>query len=158
MRRGRRTRGDRVSQRSVVRSVLERTWLPLVAIIAIGVGALCMWKVHQASAPGPVIAVNGPQAPEEFVPKQLTYELDGSLGDGGMLSYIDIDGHPHTVDLTSLPWSHTETTTLTVVSGSISAQVHGGDVHCRMLVNGVVRDEQSATREDADVTCRVKSA
>jgi hypothetical protein len=117
-----------------------------------------MWKVHQASAPGPVIAVNGPQAPEEFVPKQLTYELDGSLGDGGLLSYIDIDGHPHTVDITSLPWSHTETTTLTVVSGSISAQVRGGEVHCRMLVNGVVRDDQSATRQNADVTCRVKSA
>ena len=145
-------------ERSVGRTVLAKAWLPLVAVVAIGVGAVCMWKVHEASAPGPVLAVNGPQAPEEFNTKQLTYELDGSLGDGGMLSYIDIDGHPHTVDLTALPWTHTETTTLTVVSGSISAQVHGGDVRCRMLVNGVVRDEQSATREDADVTCRVKSA
>ncbi|MDT5111270.1 MAG: hypothetical protein QOE20_3160 [Mycobacterium sp.] len=117
-----------------------------------------MWKVHQASAPGPVLAVNGPQAPEEFVPKRLTYELFGSLGDGGLLDYIDIDGHPHEVDLTELPWSHTETTTLTVVSGSISAQVRGGQVGCRMLVDDVVRDEQSATRQDADVTCRVKSA
>ena len=45
-----------------------------------------------------------------------------------------------------------------VVSGSISAQVHGGQVGCRMLVDDVVRDEQSATRQDADVTCRVKSA
>jgi hypothetical protein len=147
-----------VSQRSAGRTLLEKTWLPLVAVVAVALGALCMWKVHQASAPGPVLTVNGPQAPEEFVPKQLTYELFGSLGDGGMLSYIDIDGHPHKVDLTSLPWSHTETTTLTVVSGSISAQVHGGQVGCRMLVNGVVRDEQSATRQDADVTCRVKSA
>ena len=147
-----------MSQRSAGRTLLGKTWLPLVAVIAVALGALCMWKVHQASAPGPVLAVNGPQAPEEFVPKQLTYELFGSLGDGGMLSYIDIDGHPHKVDLTSLPWSHTETTTLTVVSGSISAQVHGGQVGCRMLVNGVVRDEQSATRQDADVTCRVKSA
>ena len=71
-----------MSQRSVVRTVLERAWLPLVAVIAVSTGALCMWKVHQASAPGPVLAVNGPQAPEEFVPKQLTYELFGSLGDG----------------------------------------------------------------------------
>ena len=139
-------------------AVLAKVWLPLVTVVALAVGALCMWKVHQASAPGPVLAVNPPQAPEEFVPKQLTYELFGDLGSGGMLSYIDIDGHPHTVDLTELPWSHTETTTLTVVSGSISAQVHGGQVGCRMLVNGVVRDEQSANREDADVTCRVKSA
>ena len=147
-----------MSQRSVGRDVLGRAWLPLVAVVALGVGGVGMWKVHEASAPGPVIAVNGPQAPEEFTPKQLTYELFGSLGDGGMLDYIDIDGHPHNVDLTTLPWSHTETTTLTVVSGSISAQVHGGQVGCRMLVNGVVRDEQSATRQDADVTCRVKSA
>ena len=147
-----------MSKRSAGRTLLAKTWLPLVAVVAVTLGALCMWKVHQASAPGPVLVVNGPQAPEEFVPKQLTYQLFGSLGDGGMLDYIDIDGHPHQVDLTSLPWSHTETTTLTVVSGSISAQVHGGQVGCRMLVNGVVRDEQSATRQDADVTCRVKSA
>ena len=69
-----------------------------------------------------------------------------------MLVYVDIDGHPHRVDLTTLPWSHTETTTLTVVSGSISAQVRGGQVGCRILVNGVVRDEHSDTHQDAHVT------
>ena len=73
----------------------------------------------------------------------------GSAGKGGKLVYVDIDGHPHRVDITTLPWSHTETTTLTVVSGSISAQVHGGQVGCRMLVDGVVRDEQSDDHEDA---------
>jgi hypothetical protein len=151
-------KGVRVSQPSVGRRVLARVWLPSVAVVALGVGAVGMFKVHEFSAPPPVIAVNGQQAPEEFTPKQLTYELFGSVGDGGTLDYIDIDGHPHKVDLTTLPWSHTETTTLTVVSGSISAQVHGGQVGCRMLVDGVVRDEQSATHQDADVTCRVKSA
>jgi hypothetical protein len=150
--------GDRVSRGSAGRALLQKAWLPLVTVIALALGAVCMWKVHQASAPGPVLAVDRPQAPEEFTPKELTYELSGTLGDGGMLVYVDLDGHPHQVDIPSLPWSHTETTTLTVVSGSISAQVHGGQVGCRMLVNGVVRDEQSATREDADVTCRVKSA
>jgi len=140
------------------RAVLAKAWLPVVAVIALSVGGLSMWKVHQSSAPGPVLAVSPPQAPEEFTPKRLTYELFGDLGGGGMLDYIDIDGHPHEVDLTELPWTHTETTTLTVVSGSISAHVRGAHVGCRMLVNDVVRDEQSASREDADVTCRVKSA
>jgi len=83
-----------VSQRSVGRAVLEKVWLPLVAVVVVAVGAVCMWKVHQMSAPGPVIAVNGPQAPEEFTPKQLTYELFGNIGEGGMLDYVDIDGHP----------------------------------------------------------------
>ncbi|MUL82992.1 hypothetical protein FZI95_13500 [Mycobacterium sp. CBMA247] len=132
--------------------------MPLIAVMVLGVGGLGMWKVHQMSEPGPVITVSPPQAPPEFTPKKLTYEVFGSMGNGGMVSYVDIDGHPHHVDLTDLPWTHDETTTLTVVSGSISAQVHGGQVGCRILVNDVVRDEQSSDRQDADVTCRVKSA
>jgi hypothetical protein len=152
------SKGDRVSQRSPLRRFLARAWMPVVALIAIGIGVLCMTKVHEFSEPGPPLAVNLPQAPPEFTPKTLTYEVFGSVGSGGMLSYVDISGHPHTVDLTELPWSHTETTTLTVVSGSISVQVHGGNIGCRMKVNDVVRDEQSAERGDADVTCRVKSA
>jgi hypothetical protein len=132
--------------------------MPLVSVIAIGVGLICMWKVHQFSEPEPVTTVLGPQAPEEFNVKRLTYEVFGSAGQGGKLVYVDIDGHPHPVDITTLPWSHTESTTLTVASGSISVHVHGGQVGCRMLVDGVVRDEQSANHQDADVECRVKSA
>ena len=140
------------------RTLLQNGWLPVVTVIALGVGALGVWKVHQMSEPGPVPTVLAAQAPEQFTPKRLTYELFGTVGNGGMLSYVDINGHPHKVDITELPWTHTETTTLTVVSGSISAQVAGGDVGCRMLVNDVVRDEQSSTHAEADVTCRVKSA
>jgi len=137
---------------------LARVWKPLVAVVALSLGAVLMWKVHEFSAPPPVTTVLGPQAPPEFSPKQVTYELSGSIGEGGMLVWVDIDGHPHQVNLTTLPWSHTESTTLTVVSGSISAQVHGGQVGCRLRVNGVVRAEQSDTHQDAHVFCLVKSA
>lgn len=147
-----------MSGHSTGRNLLERTWIPLVAVVVIAVGLVCMWKVHQASEPTPVPTVNGPQAPPDFNPKQLTYELFGSAGDGGMLVYVDVDGHPHRVDVTTLPWSHTETTTLTVVSGSISAQVHGGQVGCRIRVDGVVRNEQTDDHQDAHVFCIVKSA
>ena len=132
--------------------------MPLVAVVVVSVGLVGMWKVHQFSEPEPVITVNPPQAPEEFNVKRLTYEVFGSAGKGGKVVYVDINGHPHQVDVTTLPWSHTETTTLTVASGSISVHVHGGQVGCRMLVDGVVRDEQSGNHEDADVECRVKSA
>jgi hypothetical protein len=147
-----------VSRRLTTRTVLARVWMPLVAVVAVGVGLLGMWKVHQFSEPEPVITVNGPQAPDEFYPKRITYEVFGSAGDGGKLVYVDVDGHPHQVDVTTLPWSHTETTTLTVASGSISVHVQGGQVGCRMLVDGIVRDEQSDNHENADVECRVKSA
>ncbi|MBU9763464.1 hypothetical protein FR943_06355 [Mycobacterium sp. TNTM28] len=142
----------------VFRTILAKAWLPLVTLFVVAAGGLGVWKVHQISEPGPVPTVLAAQAPEQFTPKRLTYEVFGSVGDGGMLSYVDIDGHPHRVDLTELPWTHTETTTLTVVSGSISVQVDGGQVGCRMLVNDIVRDEHSSTHADADVTCRVKSA
>jgi MmpS family membrane protein len=132
--------------------------MPLVAVIVLAVGGVAMLKVHEFSDPPPVITVNQPAAPPEFSIKRLTYELFGSVGEGGMLVWVDINGHPHRVDLTSLPWSHTESTTLTVVSGSISAQVHGGQVGCRLRVNGVVRAEQSDTNQDAHVFCLVKSA
>lgn len=140
------------------RSVLARLWLPLVAVVAVSVGALGMWQVHQMSAPGPVLTVNPPQAPEQFTSKKLTYEVFGSVGEGALLSYLDIDGHPHTVELGALPWTHDETTMLTVVSGSISVQVRGDYVGCRILVDDVVRDEHTNTRPNADITCRVKSA
>jgi hypothetical protein len=148
-----------VSPRSVGRTVLARVWMPLVAVVALSLGAVLMWKVHEFSAPPPVTTVLGPQAVPEFSPKQVTYELSGSIGEGGILVWADVDGHPHRVDLTTLPWSHTETTTLTVVSASISAQVRGGgQAGCRILVNGVVRDEQSDTHQDPHVFCLVKSA
>ena len=140
------------------RPVLSRVWMPLVAVVAVSLGAVGMWKVHQASAPEPVLRVNPPQAPEEFTPKKLTYEVFGSLGGGGMLDYVDIDGHPHQVELDSLPWQHEETTMLTVVSGSVSVQVQGPMVGCRILVDDVVRDEQSTDHANADIACRVKSA
>lgn len=147
-----------MSQRSPRRPLLARVWMPLVALIALSVGAMGMWTVHQMSSPGPVLTVNPPQAPEQFNPKKLTYEVFGSVGEGALLSYLDIDGHPHTVELDALPWTHQETTMLTVVSGSISAQVRGGHVGCRILVDDVVRDEHTNTRANADITCRVKSA
>lgn len=140
------------------RSLLARAWMPLVAVVAFGVGTLCVWNVHQMSAPPPVLTVNPPQAPPEFNPKMLTYAVDGDVGSGALLSYADLDGHPHTVELDALPWTHEETTMLAVVSGSISVQVRGGYAACRILVDGVVRDEHSSTHPNADVTCRVKSA
>lgn len=147
-----------MSPRSVGRTVLARAWMPLVAVVVLGLAGGSMWKVHQFSAPGPVLTVNPPQAPEEFNIKTLTYEVFGAADRGGLLSYVDIDGHPHTENVTSLPWSHTERTTLTVVSGSISVQVRGGHAGCRILVNDMVRDEKSDSGQDADVICRVKSA
>jgi hypothetical protein len=63
--------------------------MPLVAVIAVSVGLVCMYKVHQFSEPEPVITVNGPQAPENFDQKKLTYEVfGGPLGKAAKIVYV----------------------------------------------------------------------
>jgi hypothetical protein len=139
-------------------------WLVLPVVLF--VGGVGMWKVHEFSEPEPVITVNGPQAPEQFYKKKLTYEVYGPVGKAGKIVYVDIEGHPHPVDVTftTEPWTHDETTTLTVASGSISVHVHGGPLRCRMLVDDEQPPKDSGVPEasdnhpDADVECRVKSA
>jgi Mycobacterium membrane protein len=141
--------------------------MPLVTVIAVSVGLVGMDKVHQFSEPEPVITVNGPQAPENFNTKKLTYEVYGPVGKTAKIVYVDIVGHPNPVDVTftTEPWIHYDFTKLTVASGSISVHVHGGPLRCRMLVNDVLPPPESGTPEnsdydhpDADVECRVKSA
>ena len=94
----------------------------------------------------------------KFIPKHVTFELSGDIGGGGQATYLDVDAQPHDVDLTSLPWSFTETTFLTTVSATIVARVKGDQLTCRILVDGVLRKEVSLANPGATVTCVVLSA
>ena len=94
----------------------------------------------------------------EINPKNVTYEVFGSLGGGGKVTYADLNSAPIEVTLASLPWSHAETTMASSASLSLVAQVDGDSVGCRILVNGQVRDEQSVTHEGAAVACTVTAA
>jgi hypothetical protein len=82
---------------------LARVWTPLVAVVALALGTVARCKLHQMSARGHVTTVSGRAAPPEFNLKRLTFE---SLGRGrGMLVYVDVDGHPRRIDVTTLPGS-----------------------------------------------------
>src|SRR6516225_6299589 len=96
-------KGDRMSPRSVARTVLARLWTPLVAVVALALGTVARWKVHRMSARGHVTTVTGPGAPPEFNLKRLTFELSGSVGEGGC-SCTWSNGHPHRVALTTSSW------------------------------------------------------
>ncbi len=62
------------------------------------------------------------------------------------------------VDLAALPWTHTEVTVLTTATADITVQVDGGNVGCRIIVDGRVHAEHSASGEHAGVWCQVLSA
>ncbi len=101
------------------------------------------------SIPATVVQIN---------PKNVTYEVFGTLGGGGKVTYANLNSEPIEVTLGSLPWSHSETTMAASATLSLVAQVDGSSVGCRIIVDGAVRDEHSVTHQGAAVACTVTAA
>src|SRR6201991_3335280 len=140
--------------------LLSKLWLPAVVLAVIAIVGYGVNTVRHLSD-----AISNPQStpaiPATVVqihPKNVTYEVFGSLGGGGEVTYADLNSQPIEVTLSSLPWSHSKTTMASSASLSLVAQVDGDSVGCRILVNGQVRDEQSVSHEGAAVACTVTAA
>ncbi|WP_285030197.1 MmpS family transport accessory protein [Mycolicibacterium sp. lyk4-40-TYG-92] len=149
--RGRRRKGG---------GLMSKVWLPavvlvVVAIVAYGVNTVRGLSQAITSPPDPVTI---PPTVVQINPKNVTYEVFGSLGGTGKVTYADLNSEPIEVQLTSLPWSYSETTMASSASLSLVAQVQGGSVGCRILVDGQVRDKHSVTHESAAVACTVTAA
>lgn len=139
--------------------LLSQWWLFVVIALVVVLAGTGIWAIRgrfdtsgffAAPATGAEVVM--------FNPKFITYELYGTLGAGGKANYLDADSTPHQLDITTLPWSHTEQTVLTAVSPAVVAQVDGGSLGCRITVNNVKHDEQLTIHERAAVSCTVQSA
>ena len=140
--------------------ILSKLWLPLVVLAVIGIvsyGVITVRHLNEViTSPPNTSAI--PATVVQINPKNVTYEVFGSLGGTGKVTYANLDSEPIEVTLTSLPWSYSETTMASSASLSLVAQVDGDSVGCRILVNGQVRDEQSVSHEAAAVACTVTAA
>jgi MmpS family membrane protein len=94
----------------------------------------------------------------QFNPKVVTYEVFGPAGTIASINYWDAEANTHQVNSAPLPWSYTISTTLPSVSANIMAQGDGDEIRCRITVDGVIREEQSADGVNAQTFCLVKSA
>ena len=103
----------------------------------------------QSAIPATVVQIN---------PKNVTYEAFGDLGGGGKLVYANLDSEPIEAHLSSLPWSHSETTMAASATLSLVMQVDGDSAGCRIKVDGVVRDEHVVSHPSAAVVCTVTAA
>jgi hypothetical protein len=56
-----------------------------------------------------------------------------------------------------LPWSYTITTTDPAVIANLVAQGNGNTLGCRIIVNGVVKDERTVNELNAYTFCLDKS-
>ena len=140
--------------------IFSKLWLPVVALGVIAVVGYGVNTVRHLSEviSNPPTTSSIPATVVEINPKNVTYEVFGTLGGGGKVTYADLNSRPIEVTLASLPWSHSETTTSPSASLSLVAQVDGSSVGCRILVNGEVRDEHSISHESAAVACTVTAA
>lgn len=140
--------------------LISKAWLPLVVLVVVAVvayGVNTVRGLSQAITSPPDLPTIAPTV-VQINPKNVTYEVFGNLGGGGKVTYANLNSEPIQVDLTTLPWSFSETTTAASASLSLVAQVDGGSVGCRILVDGQVRDEHSVTHQSAAVACTVVAA
>lgn len=138
--------------------VAKRVWIPVVLIVVLAISGLVVSRLHKVFGSRDLNANAGAGIEiVQFNPKVLVYDVYGSPGATAIISYFDADANVHSITA-PLPWSTTISTTLPTVSANLMAQVDGGEIGCRVTVNGVVREEKSANGINAQTYCLVKSA
>ncbi|OPX05767.1 MmpS family transport accessory protein [Mycobacterium sp. AT1] len=139
-------------------AVLRRTWLPLLVVVAIAVGAVSVSYFRSVfGSNGAVVTPVGSDTAESFNPKVVTYEVFGS-GSTATINYADLSGVPQRTGEVPLPWTLTLTTTVPSVMPNLLAQSNGQTISCRVTVDHVVKDERTAEGVNSATYCLVKAA
>ncbi|HZE17131.1 MAG TPA: MmpS family transport accessory protein [Mycobacterium sp.] len=142
-----------------VTRMARRAWIPLVLLVVLTVSGFGVVRLHRIFGSQDLNAGAGAGIQiVQFNPKVVTYEVFGPAGTTASINYWDAEANTHQVDGAPLPWSYTISTTLPAVSANIMAQGDGDQIGCRITVDGVVREEQTADGLNAQTFCLVKSA
>lgn len=139
---------------------VRRAWIPLVIIVVVAIAGFSVYRLHGVFGKTELTRAGSGLANDTkpFNPKQVTYEIYGPPGAVATINYLDLDAKPQIVRDTDLPWSLTLTTTAPAASANIVAQGDTDTIGCRILVDGVLKDEKSSEGVNAQTFCLVKSA
>jgi hypothetical protein len=131
-----------------------------VILTVIGAGGFTVSRLHGifGSEKRPSYADTRIGEGRPFNPKHLTYEVFGPPGTVADISYFDVNGDPQHVDGVRLPWSYDISTTLAAIVGNIVAQGDSDSIGCRIMVDGVVKDEKITHETNAFTYCILKAA
>ncbi|KDF01662.1 membrane protein [Mycolicibacterium aromaticivorans JS19b1 = JCM 16368] len=139
---------------------LRRAWIPLLIVVVVAIATFGVFRLHgvfgktELTRPGSGLANDT----KPFNPKQVTYQIFGPEGAVATINYLDLDAQPQIARDIALPWSLTLTTTAPAASANIVAQGDTDTIGCRILVDGVLKDEKTSTGVNAQTFCLVKSA
>ncbi|RRQ26335.1 hypothetical protein DK926_19020 [Rhodococcus sp. Eu-32] len=85
--------------------------------------------------------------------KQITYEVISDSPTLGNVTYFDEDSAIQQESSVAAPWSMELTNSSTFAIVGVTAQTDGTSVTCRIVVDGEIEDEQTATGQFAVVSC-----
>lgn len=139
--------------------LLKRIWIPIVMLIVVAVGSTSVLRMRGIFGSGQHISSESDaDGIVAFNPKRVVYEIFGPTGSTATISYLDADAQPQEVANAAIPWTLGIETTLSAVIANVVAQGNSERLGCRIIVNGVVRDELMVESHNAATSCLVKSA
>jgi Mycobacterium membrane protein len=143
-----------------VSSLVRRWWIVLVAVAVVAIAGFSVYRLHGIFGSDNNVSAAGGISNEivPFNPKHVLLEVFGPPGTVATINYLDVNAAPQRVDNTTLPWSHTITTTEPAVFANLVAQGDSDSIGCRITVNGVVKDERFVNKLDAYTFCLDKSS
>jgi MFS family permease len=145
--------------RSAMTHLVKRGWIPMVMVVVVAVAALTVVRLHGVFGSRMYTPADGnADAIIQFNPKHVLLEIFGAPGTVADINYLDEQVQPQHLGAVTLPWSFEIVTTLTSVIANVIAQGNTDSIGCRITVNGVVRDQESAESYHAQTSCLVKSA
>ena len=138
---------------------LKRVWIPLLLVVVAVIAGFTVHRLRGFFGSEGILVTPKVFAddPKSFEPKVVRYEVFGSGGSAN-INYLDLDAKPQRIDGAALPWSLTLETDAPSAAPNLIAQSPGASITCRILVDGEVKDERTATGVDALTYCFVKSA
>jgi len=140
---------------------LKRGWMPVVGCGCGGgrgrgvVRVSAAWDLRLAQHDVDCWWVSDETAP--LNPKRVVLEVFGPPGAVASINYLDVNAAPQRVDDTVLPWSYDVTTTDPAVFVNIVARGDSDSIGCRIIIDGVVKDERSVKTVNAYTFCLDKS-
>ena len=139
--------------------LVRRGWIVLVVIVVVALASFAVYRLHGIFGSNQVAATPGGAGDQivPFNPKRVVLEVFGDPGATATISYLDVDARPQQVDGATLPWSYEDSTTKPAVVVNIVAQGDGSTLGCRIIVDGVVKAENTVNTPGAYTYCLDKS-
>ena len=146
------------NRRFAIIRIVGRLWIPLLIVVVLGAGGLTVSRLHGVFGTEKSSPYANSQSTDStrFDPKRLTYEVFGPPGTVATISYFDVNANPQRVLGARLPWSVTFATSEATAVESVVAQGDTNSIGCRILVDGVVKTEQTKNEVSPFISCRLK--